>query len=145
MERRKVNVSFGKNGNGFVTNKITLPVPWVKELGFNDNDRKAIIEFDKNKIIIKKEKINMLLIKNENGKHDHERYDYELENGLLLFSNDWNGEAYIRALDSKTNKWNNNSFKAVYRYDEEDVDISEVEENSVEWDRLVEVVGFEEV
>lgn len=52
---RNVNISFGKNGNGYMTTKITLPVPWVKELGFTEEDKQARIELKDNKIIIYKE------------------------------------------------------------------------------------------
>lgn len=54
MEKRNVNVSFGKNGNGFDTTRITLPVGWVKELGFSREDSSAIISFENNSIIIRK-------------------------------------------------------------------------------------------
>lgn len=145
MERRRANIIFNKNGNGFLSTKIALPVPWVKNLKFDENNKNAIIEFDKNKIIIKKETIDMLLIKNNGGKYVGANYDYELENGLLLFCDDWNGEAYLRALDPKTDEWNNNSFKAVYRFQEENIDISDMEENTPEWDRLTKIVGFEEI
>ncbi len=54
-EARKANIIFNKNGNGFLSTKITLPVPWIKELGFSENDKSAIIKIEKNKIIIEKE------------------------------------------------------------------------------------------
>ena len=53
-ESRTTNIIFNKNGNGYVTNKITIPVPWIKELGFTDTDREAFIEIEDNKIIITK-------------------------------------------------------------------------------------------
>ena len=84
----------------------------------------------------------MLLIKKYGGRYDYEDYDYELENGILLFSKDWNGEAYIRGFDPNSKEWNNDSFRAVYRFQEENIDIEELEENSPEWDRAVETVGF---
>ncbi len=52
---RKANIIFNKNGNGFLSTKITLPVPWVKELNFSENDKTAIIKIEDNKIIIEKE------------------------------------------------------------------------------------------
>lgn len=52
---RKANIIFAKNGNGFVTTKITLPVPWIKKLGFDIENRNAIIELNDNKIVIKKD------------------------------------------------------------------------------------------
>jgi hypothetical protein len=52
--KRETKIIYGKNGQGFVTNRITLPVPWVKKLGFTENDREAEIELKENSIIIRK-------------------------------------------------------------------------------------------
>lgn len=49
---RKANVIFGKNGNGFLSTKITLPVPWVKQMGLTEVDKEVRLEFDGNKIEI---------------------------------------------------------------------------------------------
>ena len=54
MEERKANVIFAKNGNGYVTNRITLPVPWVKELGITEEEREVKIILEDDKIIIEK-------------------------------------------------------------------------------------------
>lgn len=87
----------------------------------------------------------MLKIKEGYGKDNlHGEYDYILENGVMLFSQDWNGEAYIRALNIETNEWNNNTFKAVYRFQQEEINIEELEENSPEWQKATEIIGFEE-
>lgn len=60
MEIRNANIIFSKNGNGFVTTKITLPVGWVKELGATPEDKEVIITFNNKKIeIIKREDFNM--------------------------------------------------------------------------------------
>lgn len=142
---RRANIIFSRNGNGFLSTKATLPVPWVKDLGFSKNNKGAIIEIADNKIIIRKDMTKMILIKNENVKYDHERYDYELENGLLLNSHDWNGDAYIRAFDKNKGSYNNSTFKPIHRYETDNIDISEIEENSKEWDKALEVLGFEEV
>jgi hypothetical protein len=55
MEKRKANIIFNKNGQGFTTIKITLPVGWIREMGFTENDKKAVIEFKDKEIKIKKE------------------------------------------------------------------------------------------
>lgn len=56
MEERKVNIIFNKNGKGNVTNKVTLPVPWIRKLGFMENDKLAILLLtDNDEIILKKE------------------------------------------------------------------------------------------
>lgn len=60
MEMRKANIIFSKNGNGFSTTKITLPVGWVRELGASLEDKEVVLVLDNKKIeIIKKEEFNM--------------------------------------------------------------------------------------
>ena len=54
MERRKANIMFNKNGKGYTTTRITLPVPWIKEMGLNEFNKEVLIEYDNNKITIKK-------------------------------------------------------------------------------------------
>lgn len=53
---RKANIIFSKNGNGFTTTKITLPVPWVESLNLTPEDKEVIIELKNNEITIKKNK-----------------------------------------------------------------------------------------
>ena len=38
----------------------------------------------------------MIKVKNENVKKVDHKYDYELENGVFLHTNDWNGEKYLK-------------------------------------------------
>lgn len=52
---RKVNLMFAKNGNGYTTTRITIPVPWAKELGFTEQDRTGILLLEEGKVILKKE------------------------------------------------------------------------------------------
>jgi hypothetical protein len=60
MEKRVANIIFSKNGNGFQTTKITLPVGWVKELGADPNNKEVIIILNDKKIeIMKREDFNM--------------------------------------------------------------------------------------
>lgn len=51
---RKANLMFNKNGNGSTTTRISIPVPWAKELGFTEGNKTAIIKLMKDEIIIKK-------------------------------------------------------------------------------------------
>lgn len=53
---REANIIFAKNGNGYTTTRITLPVPFIKKLGFTEKDRTALISIEDNKIIITKKK-----------------------------------------------------------------------------------------
>ncbi len=56
-EKRKARVIFHKAGNG-KSAKITIPIPWLRELGINENEREVEIELSKDKkIIIEKLKI----------------------------------------------------------------------------------------
>lgn len=86
----------------------------------------------------------MIKVKNVNVKFNSTVFDYELENGLLLHNNDWNTEVYSEALNSLTGEILKNEYKPIYRYEEENIDISVLEENSDEWHRALEVLGFEE-
>ena len=56
MEKRKANIMFNKNGNGNLTTRISLPVPWIKEMELDENNREVVIEFENNEIKIKKER-----------------------------------------------------------------------------------------
>lgn len=54
MEERKTNIQFAKTGRGSTTTRITLPVPWVKQLGLTQDDREVTIILEQDRIIIKK-------------------------------------------------------------------------------------------
>ena len=144
---RKANILFNKNGQGCLTTRITLPVPWIKNLGFTENDRQAIIEFKNNEIIIKKETINMLLIKEKNVKNNlGHNIDYVLENGVELYDSDWNGEIYKNGYIRKNGDDGENTnevYKPVFRFQYENIDIDKLEENSDEWNYAFEILGFE--
>ena len=83
----------------------------------------------------------MLLIKEKSSKNN---IDYVLENGVELYTMDWNGEIYRNGYLRAKNKNTNCTYRPVFRYNLENVDISTVEENSEYWCELVEIVGFEE-
>lgn len=141
MEIRKANILFNKNGHGSLTTRITLPVPFVKELGFTGNDREALIILEKNQIIIRKKVFNMLLIKRS---FINREIDYELENGIQLFAEDWNGEIYGNGWNPNEEKNTGYEYRPVYRFQLEGKSLNDVEENSDEWNKLNEIVGFEE-
>ena len=86
----------------------------------------------------------MIKVKNVNVSFNGSIFDYELENGLLLHNNDWNLEIYSEALNSKTGEIIKNEYKPIYKYEEENIDISTLEENSAEWNNALEIIGFEE-
>lgn len=144
-EIRNANIIFNKNGNGNTSTKITLPVPWIKEMNFNEDDKTAILEICENKIIIRKKERNMLLIKNENFERVGHKVDYELENGVLLYEIDWNGEIYRNGFDPINEKDTNKSYKPVYRFEIDNINLDELEENSDEWYRACEIIAFKEI
>lgn len=57
MEKRNLNVSFYKAGNGEST-RINLPLPWVRELGISKEEKEIELYFDKEneQLIIRKKK-----------------------------------------------------------------------------------------
>lgn len=72
----------------------------------------------------------MLKIKNENVNWVGYLADYELENGILLFDSDWNGEIYREGFDPKTKKNNGRYYRPVYKeVDEDEFEIIGFEEN----------------
>ena len=58
MEGRKLNVSFAKTGNGYLTTRVALPITDLRDMGVTENNREIIYYYDKGneQIIIKKAK-----------------------------------------------------------------------------------------
>ncbi len=56
MEKRDVNISFYKAGNGGISNRITLPKKWVEKIGITPENRavEIVLDEENNSIIIKK-------------------------------------------------------------------------------------------
>lgn len=54
MEYRKAKLIINKSGSGSLTTRATLPIKWIKEMGLNEEERNLVLEFDGEKIIIKK-------------------------------------------------------------------------------------------
>ena len=58
MEKRKANIIFakagGNAGKGAYNTKISLPKAWVDEMGFSVDERSAVLEYDNEKITIRK-------------------------------------------------------------------------------------------
>jgi hypothetical protein len=79
----------------------------------------------------------MLKIKETNVKQAGHTFDYLLDNGELLHESQWNGEVYTvgRGQNEKT-------YRPVYRFEAESINLDDLEENSDEWDAAVEIIGF---
>ena len=62
METRKANVIFSKAGGNAskasYNTKISLPKVWVDEMGFSVDERNAVLEYDGDKITIRKGEAN---------------------------------------------------------------------------------------
>lgn len=58
MEGRKLNISFAKTGNGYLTTRVALPITDLRDMGVTEKDREIIYYYDKEnkQIIIKKAK-----------------------------------------------------------------------------------------
>lgn len=57
MEKRDLKISFGKSGNG-IGAKLTLPIPFLRKLGINQEERdiELILDEEKQVIEIRKKK-----------------------------------------------------------------------------------------
>ena len=58
MQERIVKVSFNKSGGtargNAVTNRVTIPNSWIKQLGITEEDREIKLILEDDKIIIEK-------------------------------------------------------------------------------------------
>lgn len=58
MESRIAKVSFNKSGGtakgNAITNRITIPTKWIKEMNITEDDRDVELKFENGKIIIEK-------------------------------------------------------------------------------------------
>lgn len=46
MEKRDLNVSFYKAGNGGVSNRITLPRKWVSDMGISESEKSVEVTYN---------------------------------------------------------------------------------------------------
>lgn len=60
----------------------------------------------------------MVRVKSTHVKHVSAYADYELENGILLFSTDWNGEIYGTGFDPINESDDKNEYRPVYENEE---------------------------
>lgn len=60
MEEKQTNIYFTKSGGtaskNALTSRMNLPSLWVKAMGLSPEDKKVILTFDGNRIIIRKDK-----------------------------------------------------------------------------------------
>lgn len=124
-EIRNVNVSFGKNGNGFTTTRITLPVPWIRKMGFTENNKEAIIEFDGKQIIIKNKEEKVM-------KRIDRDFDYENRKGEKIWC--------VEAVSNDDNEYSID----IYECDSEETAIAECEKmNRTNQDKNLKFITIE--
>lgn len=51
MEKRDLKISFGKSGNG-IGAKLTIPIPFLRKLGINQDEREIELIFDEEKQVL---------------------------------------------------------------------------------------------
>lgn len=58
MEKRKANIIYSKAGGnaskGSYNTKVSVPKAWADRMGFSPEERRAVLEFDGEKITIRK-------------------------------------------------------------------------------------------
>ena len=58
MEERIAKVSFNKSGGTArgtaITNRITIPTSWIKQLGITEDDRQVKLKLINNQIVVEK-------------------------------------------------------------------------------------------
>lgn len=57
MEKRELKVSFTKSGSGSVTNRVTLPTTWIREMGITKEDNAVVVTIENGVITIKKKEL----------------------------------------------------------------------------------------
>ena len=53
-EYRNANVMFQKSGSGSISTRIALPKKWVDKMGVTQDEREVIVEFDGERITVRK-------------------------------------------------------------------------------------------
>lgn len=54
MEKRQINMMFQKGGSGSVTTRLAIPKTWVDKMGVSQDEREVIVEFDGERITVRK-------------------------------------------------------------------------------------------
>lgn len=54
MEKRQINMMFQKGGSGSVTTRLAIPKTWVDKMGVTQDEREVIVEFDGERITVRK-------------------------------------------------------------------------------------------
>ena len=111
--------------------------------------KKPIINLVDNELIIQKARVNILSIKKANFFEDKIKYDYKLENGVYLSSENWNNEAQLYSQGYMKRKDGsviiNKHYRPIMRCEISNLkDVSGIKENSKNWEFITEILEFEE-
>ena len=47
MEERKLKIIFNKNGQGYASGKLSIPISWLNDMGLTPEDRDVDVVYDK--------------------------------------------------------------------------------------------------
>lgn len=52
MEKRELNISFYKSGNGGISSRLAIPIKWIKDMELNQNDKTVEVYYDEETKVI---------------------------------------------------------------------------------------------
>lgn len=118
MESRIAKVSFNKSGGTAkgkaITNRITIPTKWIKEMDITEEDRNVELKFEDGKIIIEKVVMEMNITNREireSAKVVSYRYNQALPTTAIILN-----ESEILVMDYIKHEeylYNNNTSKLI--------------------------------
>lgn len=118
MESRIAKVSFNKSGGTAkgkaITNRITIPTKWIKEMDITEEDRNVELKFEDGKIIIKKVVMEMNITNKEireSAKVVSYRYNQDLPTTAIIL--DENKILVMDYIRHEEYLYNNNTSKLI--------------------------------
>ncbi|WP_195336998.1 hypothetical protein [Paraclostridium bifermentans] len=118
MESRIAKVSFNKSGGTAkgkaITNRITIPTKWIKEMDITEEDRNVELKFEDGKIIIKKVVMEMNITTKEireSAKIVSYRYNQDLPTTAIIL--DENKILVMDYIKHEEYLYNNNTSKLI--------------------------------
>lgn len=118
MESRIAKVSFNKSGGTAkgkaITNRITIPTKWIKEMDITEEDRNVELKFEDGKIIIKKVVMEINITNKEireSAKIVSYRYNQDLPTTAIIL--DENKILVMDYIKHEEYLYNNNTSKLI--------------------------------
>lgn len=117
MEKRKLNITFNKSGNGSYTPRTTLPAIWIREMGISQEEREVFVYKVGDNIIISKTENDLKFAKLEidsiienkgyilfdENEEELWKYCYDRYNSINNFGNSNYGNDKVYFYDKKYN------------------------------------------